>query len=42
LPIEFKDVADEESEQEFNPNHSKDKMSECENDSDSSSCTGGE
>ena len=40
LPIEFEDVADEETEQEFNPNQSKDEMSECESDSDSSSCVG--
>ncbi len=42
LPIEFEDVADEENEQKFNPNQSKDEMSECENDSDCSSCAGGE
>ncbi len=42
LPIEFEDVADEENGQEFNPDQSKDEMSECESDSDSSSCTGGE
>jgi hypothetical protein len=38
LPIEFEDVADEENEQEFNVNQSKDEMSERESDSDSSSC----
>jgi hypothetical protein len=32
LPIEFDDVADEENEIEFNPNQSKDEMSECESD----------
>jgi hypothetical protein len=42
LPIKFEDVADEENEQGFNPNQSKDEMSECESDSDSSSCAGGE
>jgi hypothetical protein len=36
LPIEFEDVANEENEQEFNPNQSEVKMSECESDSDSS------
>jgi hypothetical protein len=36
LPIEFEDVANERIEQEFNPNQSKDDMSECESDSDSS------
>jgi hypothetical protein len=36
LPIEFEDVADEENKQEFNPNQSKDEMSEHESDSDSS------
>jgi hypothetical protein len=41
LPIEFDDVADEKHEQEFNPNQSEDEMSECESDSDSSSCAGG-
>jgi hypothetical protein len=35
LPTEFEDVADEENEQEFNANQSKDEMSERENDSDS-------
>jgi hypothetical protein len=33
-------VANEENEQEFNANQSKDEMSECENDRDSSSCAG--
>jgi hypothetical protein len=42
LPIEFEDLADEQNEQEFNPNQSKDEMSECECVSDSSSCAGGE
>jgi hypothetical protein len=42
LPIEFGDVADEENEQEFNPNQSKDEISGCERDGDSSSCAGGE
>jgi hypothetical protein len=28
LPIEFEDIADEENEQEFNQNQSKDEMSE--------------
>jgi hypothetical protein len=42
LPFEFEDVADEENKQEFNPNQSEDEMSECESDSDSSSCAGGE
>jgi hypothetical protein len=42
LPIEFEDVADEENEQEFNPNQSKDEMCERESDSDSSSGTGDE
>jgi hypothetical protein len=42
LPIGFEDLADEKNEQEFNPNQSKDEMSECESDSDSSSCAGGE
>jgi hypothetical protein len=41
LPIEFEDVADEENEQGFNPNHSKDEMSELESENDSSSCAGG-
>jgi hypothetical protein len=36
LPIEFEDVDDEENEQKFNPNQSKDEMSECESDGDSS------
>jgi hypothetical protein len=40
--IEFKDVADEEYEQEFNAHQSNDEMSECESDSDSSSCAGSE
>jgi hypothetical protein len=30
------------NEQEFNPNQSEDEMSECESDSDRSSCAGGE
>ncbi len=42
LPIEFEDVADEDNEQEFNVNQSKDEMSERESYSDSSSCTGSE
>jgi hypothetical protein len=42
LPIEFEDVAGEENEQEFNANQSKVEMSECESDSDSSSCAGSE
>jgi hypothetical protein len=42
LPIEFEDVADEETEQVLNVNQSKDEMSEHESDSDSSSCTGSE
>jgi hypothetical protein len=42
LPIEFEDVAGEKNEQEFNPNQSKEEMSGCESDSDSSSCAGGE
>ena len=42
MPIEFEDIADEENGQEFNSNQSKDGMNECENDSDRSSCTGGE
>jgi hypothetical protein len=42
LPIEFEGVADEENEQVFNVNQSKDEMSECESDSDSSSCAGSE
>jgi hypothetical protein len=42
LPIEFEDVADEENEQVFNVNQSKDGMSEHESDSDSSSCAGSE
>jgi hypothetical protein len=29
LPIEFKDVANEENKQVFNANQSKDEMSEC-------------
>jgi hypothetical protein len=40
--MEFEDVADEENEQEFNPNQSKDEMSECESDSDNSSFARGE
>jgi hypothetical protein len=42
LPIEFEYIADEENEQEFNPDHPKDTMNECESDSDSSSCARGE
>ncbi len=42
LPIEFEDVADEENDQVFIVNQSKDEMSEREGDSDSSSCTGSE
>ncbi len=42
LPIEFEDVADEDNEQEFNVNQSKDEMSERESYNDSSSCTGSE
>ncbi len=42
LPIEFEDVVDEENEQVFNVNQSKDGMSERESDSDSSSCAGSE
>ncbi len=42
LQIEFEEVADEENEQEFNANQSKDEMSERESDSDSSSCAGSE
>jgi hypothetical protein len=42
LPITFEDEATEENEQEFNANQSIDEMSECESDSDSSSCTGSE
>ncbi len=42
MPIEFEDVANEENEQVFNVNQSKDVMSECESDSDSSSCAGSE
>ncbi len=42
MPIEFQDVADEENEQVFNVNQSKDGMSERESESDSSSCTGSE
>jgi hypothetical protein len=42
LPIEFEDVANEENEQVFNANQSKDEMSERESDSDSSSCAGSE
>jgi hypothetical protein len=42
LPIEFENVADKEIEQEFNPNQSEDEMSECESESDSSSCAGSE
>ncbi len=42
MPIEFEDVADEKNEQKFNSNQFEDEMSECESDSDSSSCAGGE
>jgi hypothetical protein len=42
LPNDFKNVANEENEQEFIANQSKDEMSERESDSDSSSCTGSE
>jgi hypothetical protein len=42
LQIEFRDFANEEIEQEFNPNQSEDEMSECESDHDSSSCAGSE
>ena len=42
LPIEFEDVADEDNEQEFNANQYEDEMSECESDSDRSSCAGSE
>jgi hypothetical protein len=42
LPIEFKDVADEENEQEFNVNQLEDGMSERESDGDISSCAGSE
>ncbi len=42
LPNEFEDVINEENEQEFNVNQSKDEMSKRECDSDSSSCTGSE
>jgi hypothetical protein len=42
LPIGFEDVADEENEQVFNVNQSKDEMSESESDSDNSSCAGSE
>ena len=42
LPIEFGDLANEEIEQEINPNQSKDEMSECKSESDSSSCAGSE
>jgi hypothetical protein len=42
LPIEFEEVANKKNEQEFNLNQSKDEMSECESDSDSSSCARGE
>jgi hypothetical protein len=38
LQIEFEAVANEENEQEFNANQSKDEMSECESDCHSSSC----
>jgi hypothetical protein len=40
--IEFEDVADEDNEQEFNANQYEDEMSECESDSDRSSCAGSE
>ncbi len=42
MPIEFENVDDEENEQVFNVNQSKDGMSERESDSDSSSCDGSE
>ncbi len=42
LQIKFEDVADEENEQVFNVNQSRDEMSERESDSDSSSSTGSE
>jgi hypothetical protein len=42
LPLEFEDLTDEEIEEEFNPNQSKDEMSECKSESDSSSCAGSE
>jgi hypothetical protein len=37
LPIKFEDVVNEENEQVFNANQSKDEMSERESDCDSSS-----
>jgi hypothetical protein len=42
LPIEYDDVANEENEEEFNAKQSKNEMSECESDSDSSSCAASE
>ena len=42
LQIELQDVANEENEQKFNANQSEDEMSECESDSDISSCAGSE
>jgi hypothetical protein len=42
LPIRCEDVADEENEQKFNASQSKDEMSECKSDSDSSLCPGSE
>ncbi len=38
----FEDVANKENEQEFYASQSKDEMSVCESDSDSSSCAGSE
>jgi len=41
LPIEFEHIADEVMEQGFNANQqAKDELSDCEKDSDSSSCAG--
>jgi len=34
LQFKFEDIVDEENEQEFNANQSKDEMSDCESDSD--------
>ncbi len=42
MHIDFEGVADEENEQEFDANQSKDVMSEGESDSDSSSWAGSE
>ncbi len=42
LPIEFEGVANEEKEQVFIVDQSKDEMSECESDRDSTSCAGSE